>query len=82
MAKLNKTQDVDDAVSYLKDIFWTYANNERYNYSRDQYHDAVRIHLIGYFEQCDLTQSILRNAPFRANSYKEPILKQVWGLSW
>ncbi len=34
-------QDVDDAVTYMKGIFWTYANNQRYNYSREQYQSAV-----------------------------------------
>ena len=30
-----KNKDVDNAVNYLKTIFWHYANNEqRYNYSQ------------------------------------------------
>ena len=30
-----KNKDVDNAINYLKTIFWHYANNEqRYNYSQ------------------------------------------------
>jgi len=40
--KLAKNLDVEDAIKYLKTIFWIYANNDRYNYSADQYQTMVR----------------------------------------
>jgi hypothetical protein len=51
IAKQNKTRDVDEAVTYLKGIFWTYANNERYNYSKEEYHDAVSLKRYSVFHR-------------------------------
>jgi hypothetical protein len=34
--KLDKSLDVEDAIKYLKTIFWVYANNNKYNYTADQ----------------------------------------------
>ena len=42
IAKLNKTQDVEDSVEYLKSIFWIYANNQRFNLSKEAYTDQVK----------------------------------------
>ena len=40
--KLKKSKDVDEAVKYLKSIFWQYANNkEKYNYTRNEFRDVV-----------------------------------------
>ena len=40
--KLNRTKDVDASIDYLKSIFYHYATNvDRYNYTRDQYREAV-----------------------------------------
>jgi hypothetical protein len=39
--KLDKTKDVEDAIKYLKNIFWLYANSNRYNYSAEQFESAV-----------------------------------------
>ena len=40
--KLEKNKDVDNAVEYLKSIFWQYANNEqKYNYSRNEFRQVV-----------------------------------------
>ena len=40
--KLNRTADVDESINYLKTIFYHYATNvDRYNYTRDQYREAV-----------------------------------------
>jgi len=40
--KLNRTKDVEASIDYLKSIFYHYATNtERYNFTRDQYRDAV-----------------------------------------
>ena len=41
VGKQSKTKDVDDAVDYLKSIFWIYANNQRFNFSRAEYHDKA-----------------------------------------
>jgi len=41
-AKLQKTDDVDKAIDYLKQSFWQYGTNEaKYNYTRDQFKLAV-----------------------------------------
>ena len=43
--KIEKNADVDNAIKYLKTIFWHYANNvQKYNYTRDQYRDTVSCH--------------------------------------
>ena len=42
IGKQNKTQDVDDSVEYLKSIFWIYANNQRFNFSKEAYKDQVK----------------------------------------
>ena len=42
IGKQNKTQDVDDSVEYLKSIFWIYANNQRFNFSKEAYTDQVK----------------------------------------
>ena len=42
IGKQNKTQDVDDSVEYLKSIFWIYANNQRFNLSKEAYKDQVK----------------------------------------
>ena len=42
IGKLNKTQDVDDSIEYLKSIFWIYANNQRFNLSKEGYKDQVK----------------------------------------
>jgi hypothetical protein len=40
--KKNRTVDVDESMDYLKSIFYHYATNEeRYNFTRDQYMEAV-----------------------------------------
>lgn len=40
--KLNKSKDVDASIDYLKNIFYLYGTNlDRYNYTRDEYRDAV-----------------------------------------
>ncbi len=37
---------MDAAISYLKKIFWHYANNkERYNYTQTQFSDQVYVDL-------------------------------------
>ncbi len=44
--KLEKSKEVDAAISYLKKIFWHYANNkERYNYTQTQFSDQVYVDL-------------------------------------
>ncbi|CAB4062937.1 unnamed protein product [Lepeophtheirus salmonis] len=44
--KKNKSKNVDSAISYLKRIWWEYANNiDAYNYSRKGYEEAVRADL-------------------------------------
>ena len=45
--KLEKNIDVDNAVNYLKTIFWQYANNEKkYNYTRDEFRQTVSKHTV------------------------------------
>lgn len=40
--KKEKNVDVENAVNYLKTIFWHYANNkQKYNYTRDQFSETV-----------------------------------------
>ena len=39
--KLAKNQDVEDAIRYLKTIFWVYANSERFNFTEDQFKQQV-----------------------------------------
>ena len=39
--KLAKNQDVEDAIKYLKTIFWVYANSERFNFTEDQFKQQV-----------------------------------------
>jgi hypothetical protein len=40
--KKNRTVDVDASIDYLKSIFYHYATNaERYNFTRDQFREAV-----------------------------------------
>jgi len=40
--KILKNKDVDNAINYLKTIFWHYANNEqRYNYSQEVFKETV-----------------------------------------
>jgi len=40
--KIKRNKDVDDAINYLKKIFWHYANNERkYNYTQDEFRKQV-----------------------------------------
>ena len=47
--KRNKTGDVNDAIDYLKSIFYHYATNlDRYNYTRDDYRKAVYADLDTY----------------------------------
>ena len=42
--KLEKNKDVDNAVNYLKTIFWQYANNKnKYNYTRNDFRQVVSI---------------------------------------
>lgn len=42
--KLEKNKDVDNAVDYLKTIFWQYANNQqKYNYSRNEFRETVSV---------------------------------------
>ena len=37
-----KTQEVHDAVAYLKTTFWQYATNEdRFNYTKEEFFEAV-----------------------------------------
>jgi len=41
-AKLQKTDDVDKAIDFLKQSFWQYGTNEaKYNYTKDQFKLAV-----------------------------------------
>ena len=35
--KLAKNVDVEDAVKYLKSMFWIYATSDRFNLTQDQY---------------------------------------------
>ena len=46
--KLDRSLDVEDAVKYLKSIFWVYANNDKFNYTVDQYQAAVKEQLFSY----------------------------------
>ena len=40
--KLTKSQeDVEDTVTYLKNVFWIYANDDRYDLAADEYQDKV-----------------------------------------
>jgi hypothetical protein len=39
--KLTKSQDVEDAVTYLRNIFWIYANDDRYNLGPNEYREKV-----------------------------------------
>ncbi|TRY67796.1 hypothetical protein TCAL_15883 [Tigriopus californicus] len=39
--KISKTKEVVTAVNYLKKIFWQYANNEKYNFSRTDFREQV-----------------------------------------
>lgn len=39
--KISKTREVVTAVDYLKKIFWQYANNEKYNFSRTDFREQV-----------------------------------------
>ncbi len=40
--KMTKTDEVDDAIKYLKNTFWQYATSEvRYNYTKEQFQVAV-----------------------------------------
>lgn len=42
--KKEKTKEVNEAVDYLKKIFWQYATNEqRYNYTHAQFKAAVSV---------------------------------------
>jgi len=41
-AKEDKTKDVEEAVRYLKQAFWSYGTNEaKYNYTREQFKASV-----------------------------------------
>ena len=35
--KLAKNEDMEDAIRYLKTIFWVYGNSDRFNFTREDY---------------------------------------------
>ena len=39
--KLAKNIEVEDAITYLKTMFWIYAKSDRYNMTQDQYVSQV-----------------------------------------
>jgi len=46
IAKESKTRDMEDAIRYVKQAFWHYGTNEdRFNYTREQFKEAVYIDL-------------------------------------
>jgi len=70
--KLNRTKDVDASIDYLKSIFYHYATNvERYNYTRNQYREAV------YADLDTLKKFVVDYY----NSYKYDMTED-WETSW
>ncbi len=49
--KLTKSQDVEDAVTYLKNVFWIYANDDRYDLTPDEYRNKVHSICIRYLNR-------------------------------
>jgi len=45
-AKITETQNVNDAITFLKQQFWQYGTNEhKYNYTREEFKEQVRADL-------------------------------------
>ncbi len=72
--KMNKTKEVDAAIRYLKKIFWHYANNEeRYNFTQEQFSEQVRKDMVCtlYYTctTCSTLDSILFFADVHSTRY-------------
>jgi uncharacterized membrane protein len=39
--KLEKSKDVEDAIAYLRQVFYKYATSERYNFTEQQFYQQV-----------------------------------------
>ena len=39
--KLEKSKDVEDAIAYLRQVFYKYATSERYNFTQQQFYEQV-----------------------------------------